>query len=203
MKKSIAQYCASRCLEFGRIQEDRKVILDELSSYLKYKKGDEVNLLIVENNQKLVGHLLRIWMQVSASYFEFPFFSSLSIGIKKHEIETNWLHTMLNIGFDIECKDDKGTQIYSFYLSEEERVSCQALQFEEPTVWPKLMACFIEEGVVLPDFNNSIEFSQHFSFPDSSWADGSSQQEAELHKLVGQVAREMLYVFSSLSDTKK
>jgi hypothetical protein len=204
VKKNIAQYCESRCLEFGRIDKARKEALDELSAYLKYKKGEEVNLLIIEVKQRFVGHLLRIWLQMGADYFKYPLFSSLCVGMAKQEIETNWLHIMLNIGFDIECKDEKGKPVYSFYSSENQLISCQSMEFDESYNWPSAMACFSEDGLVLPDFETIIEFEQNFSYPDSAWAEGSSREEEVLHKLIGQVAREMLYVFSNVNaDSNK
>ena len=196
MKRGIEQYCKSRCLEFSRIDDLRKNELQKLSAYLRYKKGDEVNLLIVEQNHRLIGHLVQVWLAVAANYYKYPHLSTLSAGIEKSEMETHWMHSMLNIGFDIECKDIGEISVYTFFIEENMGITCRPLSIAEITEYPASMGAMIEDKVNPEMLEFPVEITCDFAYPDPIWAEGSFKQEEVLQRLIGEIAREMLYVFS-------
>ena len=198
MKSTITQYCAARCLEFNRIDQETKERYQNFKKYLEFNTFNETNLLIVEENQSLYGHLTRLWMQTAAAYFGVANFDTLAVGIQSGEIDTLWLNTMLSIGFDIECKESGFKTSYTFHFGTGMKVECLPRTLNEVTSWPETMAIMIDEKMKLPKFSNQIEYTQYLTVPDIQKIEADQHEAEAMHKLVGKIARECLYLFADI-----
>lgn len=196
MKEGIIRYCESRKKEFERIPESRKLVLEKISSYLRFKQEEEVNLLVLEEKHQTNGHLLQVWFDIAASLYQYEALSTLSAGLEKDMIDVNCLHTMLDIGFDIECLGTESNPIYVFYSEDKSISKIVSKELDEIILWPESFSIIYltESQAKLSE----AEFTANLDYPSPMWSEGTAQQAETYHKLIGQISREMLFVFNQI-----
>ncbi|MEQ9423924.1 MAG: protein-tyrosine-phosphatase [Cyclobacteriaceae bacterium] len=193
-------------LSTGQITEERKVQLQVLINYIseKYANGQEIKLNFICTHNSRRSQFGQIWAQVAAYYngIEAKCYSG---GTEITAFNEKAVSTLKNAGFKIAMKGDENPLYDVFYSEDVAPVGMFSKVYDDATNptsgFAAVMTCsHAEENC---PFVAGTEKRISLNYDDPKEFDGTAQEVAKYHERSMQIASEMFYVFSQISNKLK
>lgn len=200
MFDSIAHYCTQLIQSFDQIPEERKTLLQRISSYIQSKKdiGESIQLVYVCTHNSRRSHFGQVWAAVAAAYYNIKNVHTYSGGTEATAFNANAINALRKIGFAI--TDDGATvnPTYSVSFGEHLQTTCFSKVYNHPSNpqqhFAAIMTCSDAEQNC--PFIPGVELRIGTTYNDPKAFDNTPQQESAYAQRSEQIARECLYVFS-------
>lgn len=198
----IKSQCDELVRSFDKIPAERKEILEKLSAYMKEKKDEDkaINLVYICTHNSRRSHFGQIWAAVAASYYHIPNVHTYSGGTEATAFHPNAINALKNSGFVLSGDNPSPNPIYKVYYGEDEFVTCFSKVYDDPTN-PKnnfaaIMTCSDAEENC--PFIPGVELRIGTSYEDPKEFDGTAKQDEKYLERSRQIAREILFTFSTI-----
>ena len=205
MNDSLEIYIAERCDEPSRISESRKVELLKLAHYIQSKRnvGQTANLTFICTHNSRRSHLAQIWAQVAAAHFGVDGIQSFSGGTEATAMNHRIVACLARTGFDVQKQDKSENPRYEVRFSADQKaITCFSKVYDsEPN--PSSNFCAV---MVCSDADEKCPLVSGkctrlaITYIDPKIADETPQEDAAYDERCEQIAREMLYVFSQVTQ---
>jgi len=186
--------------EFDLIPEDRQLLLNDLTTYIKGQKSKpSINLTFICTHNSRRSHIAQIWAQAAAFHYGIKGLKAYSGGTEVTAFHPNAVHAMEQVGFQIRKKKTGKNPRYKVrYAETEKSIPAFSKLYNESsnpqsefaaimTCSSASEACPIVEGA---NFRIPITYNDPKEFDDTPMA-----EEKYLERVL-EIGREMLYVFS-------
>jgi arsenate reductase len=188
--------------EFGQIPENRQILLNDLTTYIKSLKGRrEIGLTFICTHNSRRSHIAQVWAQTAAYYFNIGGVKAYSGGTEVTAFHPNAIKALEVVGFRIKKRSSGDNPTYEVYFSEKEKPVITYSKIYNTSANPQsdfaaIMtcssaneACPIVEGANL---RIPITYDDPKEFDNTPFAD-----EKYLER-VKDIGREILFVFSNV-----
>lgn len=201
--RPIAEYI--EMLDTASISEERKAILQPLVDYIisknKARQTIQLNFICTHNSRR--SHLAQVWAQAMAAYFNVENMHCFSGGTEATAVYPLIVKTLENVGFKISTEAEGVNPIYEiFYSSEKKPIRAFSKKYDDnfnpKNNFAAIMTC--SQADVGCPFVAGSEKRIAIMYEDPKVADGTSTQEAVYLERSAQIATEMKYVFSKISQ---
>ena len=201
--KPISEYI--EILDATIISEERKTTLQPLVDYInsksKAKQTIQLNFICTHNSRR--SHLAQVWAQAMATYFSVENVHCFSGGTEATAVYPMVLKTLKNAGFKILTETESVNPIYEIsYSSEKKPIRAFSKKYDDnfnpKNNFAAIMTCSQADGEC--PFVSGSEKQIAIMYEDPKVADGTSQQQKMYLERSAQIATEMKYVFSKISQ---
>ncbi len=188
------------------IPEDRKVLLSELSMYIKEKliSSKEVQLVFICTHNSRRSHLAQVWAQAAANYFKIRGIKTYSGGTQKTAFNISAVRALKKAGFKISILEEGKNPKYKVRFAKKSEPSiCFSKEYNHKTNpadgFVAIMTCSdADEACPVVE---GAHYRTTIKYEDPKKFDGT-ETEAEIYEERSlQIGREMLYVFKQVASS--
>lgn len=204
MFQSIKSYCDQLTAEMDKISADRKLLLDQLSSYIvnKRRENKEISLVYICTHNSRRSHFGQIWSHVASRYYGIQNVHTYSGGTEITAFNRNAINSLKRIGFEIGAETNNANPVYSVRFDEKEQpVICFSKVYDHPenpkNDFAAVMTC--SEAEENCPFIPNVELRIGTTYDDPKAFDNTPLQDAKYDERCRQIALETFYVFSKIN----
>lgn len=192
-------------LSIQSIDDDRKQRLDQLSSYIQYKKDNKesiaLNFICTHNSRR--SHLGQVWAKAMASYYNISHVDTYSGGTEATAMYNQIKLTLANQGFSIVAISEGSNAVQAIrYDDQDLPIVAFSKKYDHkfnPThKFAAVMTCTDADENCPLVLGSDKRISLPYVDPKSS--DGSANMKETYHATSQKVATEMKYVFSKITQ---
>lgn len=192
-------------LQTESITEDRKAILQPLIDFVQQKVNNKqdinINFICTHNSRR--SHLSQVWAQVSAAHFNIPNVHCYSGGTEETALFPKVAETMINQGFSIFKIAESDNPVYAIKYSDNALPIIGFSKkydslFNPVSTFAAIMTCSQADGAC--PFIAGAEERIPITFEDPKISDNTPEQSQVYAERSLQIAAEMFYVFSKISQ---
>ena len=192
-------------LNLGIITNERKEILQPLVDYIKMKinnnKKIRLNFICTHNSRR--SHLSQVWAQTMAYHFNFKNVFCYSAGTEATAVFPMIIETLQNSGFEIKKLSENNNPIYHIKYSENEPPivgfsKTLDSDFNPTSEFAAIMTCSQADEDC--PFIHGAEKRIPIPFEDPKAFDNTPQQKEKYNERSLQIATELFYVFSQITQ---
>ena len=201
----LQETASSLTKDFGRIAEDRRKILAQLTSFIQSKavKNEAIELVFICTHNSRRSHISQIWAQAAAAYYDIDHVISYSGGTEATAFNPRAVKAMSDAGFRITTKVDSSNPQYAVAFADDaqELIAFSKKYDAEPNPakgFAAIMTCThadqncpvvtgMEKRISLP-YNDPKDF------------DGTALEAAKYQERVLEIGTEILYAFSQVKS---
>lgn len=204
MFRNVYDYCASLILQFDTIPSHRKTLLRELSDYIAAQivLKKDINLLFVCTHNSRRSHFGQIWAAVAADFFDVQTVHPFSGGTESTCFNENAIEALRSLGFDINATTDTNNPVYHVIFGENQIITCFSKRYDDNVNphanFAAIMTCSDAEQNCPVIFGADKRIG--ICYDDPKAFDNTPMQETAYHARCEQIALEMLFVFSQLTE---
>lgn len=206
MYQKIKDHCDQLVEKFDLIPEDRKKILNTLTSYVqtKFDSNQPIQLLFVCTHNSRRSHLGQVWSAVAAAYYHIENIQTFSGGTEATAFNPNAINALRLTGFEIKTEKDGLNPHYKVQFDLEKYSRCFSKIYDDPenptSNFAAIMTCSDadENCPFIPGADKRISLT----YDDPKAFDGTPQQDEKYMERSNQIALECLYVFSKVLNAK-
>jgi len=188
---------------FGKIPEERKKILRNLSRFIEKKigEGKRADLVFICTHNSRRSHMAQLWAQASAAYYGIHDVVAYSGGMEVTSFNTRAAKTMEELGYKISPITKNKNSVYEIRFSSDlppiKGFSKKYDDPENPTRdFGAIMTCsHADENC---PFVNGAEMRMTISFDDPKDFDGTPDEAKMYKERAYEIGREILYSFSQI-----
>lgn len=201
--KQLEQYIGQVTKEFDDIPDDRKKILDQITSFIQSKKKDNrvISLILICTHNSRRSHLSQVWTQVAASYYGICHVNAYSGGTEGTALFPSAALALERAGIEIMKMSVSKNPIYAIkYDSTEHPIIGFSKrydnEFNAQSGYAAIMTCSHADQncPYIPEADARISLP----FEDPKAYDNTPQQEAKYDERCKDIAREIFYAFSKV-----
>ncbi len=190
-----------KTLNIQTISEERKATLEPLIRFIQSKvdKNNTIRLHFICTHNSRRSHLLQVWAQTMAHYFNIKSVFCYSGGTEATALFPMVANTLQDAGFRVSRLDDSDNPVYSIKYAENEHPIIGFSKkmddaFNPKSAFAAIMTCDSanEACPVVPGAEQRIPIT----FEDPKVFDNTPQQAEKYKERSLQIATELLYVFS-------
>lgn len=203
MFAEIKRYCDELTRFFNEISDERKVLLEQISTYIsqKSKTQEQINLVYICTHNSRRSHFGQVWAKVASSYYHIPKVNTFSGGTEATAFNANAINALKRIGFMVEKEKEEQNPIYHVKYDEQETdIICFSKVYDHPNNPSKnfaaIMTCSDAEENC--PFIPGVELRIGTTYNDPKAFDGTALQDEKYSERCRQIALETFYVFSKL-----
>ena len=204
MISTIKLYCDNLTQEFNSIPNDRKLLLDKLTEYIRGKqtKNKVINVVYICTHNSRRSHFGQVWAQVAAAYYKVANVHAFSGGTEATAFNNNAINALKRIGFDIKAlTEDKNPTYQILYDEQEKPIVCFSKVYNHPqnpqSEFAAIMTCSDAEENC--PFIPGVELRIGTTYNDPKAFDNMPEQDAKYSERCQQIALETFYVFSKIN----
>ena len=204
MISTIKLYCDNLTQEFNSIPNDRKLLLDKLTEYIRSKqtKNKVINVVYICTHNSRRSHFGQVWAQVAAAYYKVANVHAFSGGTEATAFNNNAINALKRIGFDIKATTDQKNPTYQIVFDEQEKpIVCFSKVYNHPpnpqSEFAAIMTCSDAEENC--PFIPGVELRIGTTYNDPKAFDNMPEQDAKYSERCQQIALETFYVFSKIN----
>ena len=204
MISTIKIYCDNLTQEFNSIPNDRKLLLDKLTEYIRSKqtKNKVINVVYICTHNSRRSHFGQVWAQVAAAYYKVANVHAFSGGTEATAFNNNAINALQRIGFDIKATTDQKNPTYQILYDEQEKpIVCFSKVYNHPqnpqSEFAAIMTCSDAEENC--PFIPGVELRIGTTYDDPKAFDNMPEQDAKYSERCQQIALETFYVFSKIN----
>lgn len=201
MYPKITTYCAGLIREFDTIPQERKLLLERISTYVagKLASGKSPALIYICTHNSRRSHFGQVWAKVASEYYNFSNVDTFSGGTEATAFHDNAINALKRIGFDIESvRMEKNSLFHVFYDDQKKPIECFSKVYDDAknpqSEFAAIMTCSDAEENC--PFIPGVELRIGTTYDDPKAFDHTPQQDKMYDKRCRQIARETFYVFS-------
>ena len=192
-------------LKFKSITEERKIILQPLVDFIQTKVANQeevrLNLICTHNSRR--SHLSQVWAQTAASYYNVKNVFCYSGGTEATALFPMAAKTLENQGFKIKIISEGKNPVYSIKYAESEHPIIGFSKtydddFNPQSDFAAILTCSQADGGC--PFITGAERRIPITFEDPKAFDNTSYQDQKYEERSLQIATEMFYVFSQITQ---
>lgn len=191
--------------QLNNISEDRKEILQPLIDFVQHKlnKGEQININFICTHNSRRSHLCQIWAQTAAAHFNIPYVYCYSGGTEITELFPKVADTLIRQGFNIFKIAEGDNPVYAMKYSDN---ALPVIGFSKKydssfnplSGFAAVMTCSQADGGC--PFIAGAEKRIPVTFEDPKISDNTPEQEKVYAEKSLQIAEEMFYVFSMITN---
>lgn len=197
MYNPIQKYCQNLTTNFDEITEDRKQILNKITSYIKQKNEEQTNLIYVCTHNSRRSHFGQIWATVAADFYNIQNLKAYSAGTEQTAFHPNAIAALSRIGFEIENPKEEQNPKYNVHYGENQYTTCFSKTIDHKTLpqqnFAAIMTC--DDAEQNCPFLPGAESRIATTYQDPKAFDGHPQEAEKYDERCRQIALETLYVF--------
>lgn len=201
MYSKITTYCAGLVKEFGTIPQERKLLLERLSTYVtgKLASGKSPALIYICTHNSRRSHFGQVWAKVASEYYNISNVHTFSGGTEATAFHDNAIKALKRIGFDIKpVRMEKNSLFHVFYDDQKKPIECFSKVYDDAknpqSEFAAIMTCSDAEENC--PFIPGVELRIGTTYDDPKAFDHTPQQDKMYDERCRQIARETFYVFS-------
>ena len=192
-------------IDVQSISEERKAVLQPLIDFIQQKVNDRqdinINFICTHNSRR--SHLSQVWAQVASAHFNIPNVHCYSGGTEETSLFPKVAETLTNQGFNIFKIADTNNPVYAIKYSDNALpVICFSKKYDSPfnpvSAFTAIMTCSQADGGC--PFIAGAEKRIPITFEDPKISDNTPEQSQVYAERSLQIATEMFYVFSKVSQ---
>ncbi len=192
-------------LEPTDISGERKEVLQPLVDYIQTKVADQksvrINFICTHNSRR--SHLAQIWARVAAAYFSIPNLYCYSGGTEATALFPKVAETLSNQGFRVFKIAESSNPVYALkYDDNASPIIGFSKKYDSPfnpvSAFVAVMTCSQADGSC--PFIAGAETRIPITFEDPKISDNTPEQVQVYAERSLQIAAEMFYVFSRISQ---
>ena len=192
-------------IDVHSISEERKTILQPLIDFLQQKVNNKqdinINFICTHNSRR--SHLSQVWAQVASAHFNIPNVHCYSGGTEETSLFPKVAETLTNQGFNIFKIADTNNPVYAIKYSDNALpVIGFSKKYDSPfnpvSAFTAIMTCSQADGGC--PFIAGAEKRIPITFEDPKISDNTPEQSQVYAERSLQIATEMFYVFSKVSQ---
>jgi protein-tyrosine phosphatase/arsenate reductase len=202
MYPEIKKYCDELVASFDEISDERKVLLEKISNYIKLKKEQKltVNLVYVCTHNSRRSHFGQVWAAVAANYFGIANVSTFSGGTEATAFNQNAIDALILVGFKVTKVEESKNPLQIVTFGEHLFTACFSKEYNHFTNpsnnFAAIMTCSDAEENC--PFIPGVELRIGTTYDDPKAFDNTPKQAEMYKKRSQQIALETLYVFSKV-----
>jgi hypothetical protein len=189
--------------DFSKISDERKVKLDELTSYIKgkLKNNEAINLNFICTHNSRRSHLSQIWAAVAAEYFGIPNVKTFSGGTETTAFNIRAVNALKRCGFDITIEKEDTNPVYKVsYGNSAGTITAFSKvyddKFNPSENFAAVMVC--SEADEACPYVPGVDVRISLPFEDPKLFDGTDLEAQKYDERSHQISIEMMYVFSKV-----
>lgn len=192
-------------IDVQSISEERKAVLQPLIDFIQQKVNDRqdinINFICTHNSRR--SHLSQVWAQVASAHFNIPNVHCYSGGTEETSLFPKVAETLTNQGFNIFKIADTNNPVYAIKYSDNALpVIGFSKKYDSPfnpvSAFAAIMTCSQADGGC--PFIAGAEKRIPITFEDPKISDNTPEQSQVYAERSLQIATEMFYVFSKVSQ---
>ena len=192
-------------LQLQNISEERKATLQPLIDFVQQKTTikEQININFICTHNSRRSHLSQVWAQVAATHFNLPNVNCYSGGTEETALFSKVAETFTNQGFSIFKIADTNNPVYAIKYSDNALpVIGFSKKYDSPfnpvSAFAAIMTCSQADGGC--PFIAGAEKRIPITFEDPKISDNTPEQSKTYAERSLQIATEMFYVFSQISQ---
>ena len=192
-------------LPLQNISEERKTILQPLIDFIQQKVNDRqdinINFICTHNSRR--SHLSQVWAQAASAHFNIPNVYCYSGGTEETALFPKVAETLINQGFSIFKISENNNPVYAIKYSDNALpIIGFSKKYDNPfnpvSAFAAIMTCSqADAGCPLIA---GAEKRIPITFEDPKISDNTPEQSQVYAERSLQIATEMFYVFSKISQ---
>ena len=195
-------YCETLTKEFHNIPSQRKHVLENIASYINTKANEDkpVQLVYICTHNSRRSQFGQVWAKVAGTYYKIPV-HSFSGGTEATVFNTNAIHALKRIGFEIMIAQNGSNPVYHLKFDDQEKsIECFSKMYNHPVNPPSNFAAIMTCGDAEENcpFIPDVELRIATTYDDPKIYDNTPIQDAIYDERCRQIAREVFYVFSKI-----
>ncbi|WP_312322439.1 protein-tyrosine-phosphatase [Soonwooa sp.] len=192
-------------IDVHSISEERKTILQPLIDFIQQKVNDRqdinINFICTHNSRR--SHLSQVWAQVASAHFNMPNVHCYSGGTEETALFPKVAETLTEQGFNIFKIADTNNPVYAIKYSDNALpVIGFSKKYDSPfnpvSAFTAIMTCSQADGGC--PFIAGAEKRIPITSEDPKISDNTPEQSKVYAERSLQIATEMFYVFSKISQ---
>jgi arsenate reductase len=194
-------YISANTLDFSRIPDERKSILNEMASFIKANNTDHqaVKLTFICTHNSRRSHMSQLWAQAAAAYYGRENIHCFSGGTEATAFNPRAVNAMQNAGFRISKNDETTNPNYQVRFSEKfDALNAFSKKFSDPSNpqegFIAVMTCSDADAACPFVPGAAARFALPFEDPKAS--DNSPAEEETYRERCNQIGTEMFYLMS-------
>ena len=201
----IGAYCKNRIAEFDKISEERKLILDEIRSYVVQSivQKDKCQLLFVCTHNSRRSQLAQVWAKIASEYYgvKQELLQTYSGGTEVTACNARTITALSRVGFSVVSDGSATNPQYTLNTLNNTPLQLFSKKYNSeynPTKgFAAVMVCSQADETC--PFISGCEKRISLGYVDPKRSDGTADEAATYDETSKEIAREMLYVFSGLT----
>lgn len=203
MYSSVLHVIQGAITQFGLIPPSRKQVLGEIAHYIMHQgeSARQAYLVYICTHNSRRSHFGQVWAQAAAHYYGMDHVKTYSGGTEATAFNPHAIQALQTLGFSIQSDGAVKNPHYEVFFSDEALpVSCFSKRYDDVSN-PQTDFCAV---MTCTDADEHCPFIPGASvrvatpYEDPKAFDGTSQQEAMYLQRAQQIARECLYLFSTI-----
>ena len=199
MNEKLIKYLES--LELEEISEDRRAVLRPLKYFIKTQPKASLNFICTHNSRR--SHLSQVWAQTMAAHFGIKNVFCYSGGTEATALFPMVAKTLANTGFQIAKLSQEKNPVYSIKYAENAHPVIGFSKrlddaFNPASAFAAIMTCSQADAGC--PFVPGAEKRIPITFDDPKAFDDTPQQAEKYQERSEQIATELFYVFSKISQ---
>lgn len=191
--------------QLQNISEERKKVLQPLIDFVQQKTNNKqkinINFICTHNSRR--SHLSQIWAQVASAHFNIPNVNCYSGGTEETALFPKVAETLINQGFSIFKIAESNNPVYAIKYSDNALPIIgfskkYTSSFNPVSAFAAIMTCSQADGGC--PFIAGAEKRVPITYEDPKISDNTAEQSQVYAERSLQIATEMFYVFSKISQ---
>jgi len=182
------------------LSDERRVILDEMVSYIQSSSNPKLNFICTHNSRR--SHLSQIWAQAMGYFFEVEL-ETFSGGTEATAFNPNAVATLERAGFQIKNPGGANPRYQVSFSEDAQALESYSKKFDAPenpsSGFAALMTCSEADAECPIVFGASARIKLFYD--DPKIADGTPEESATYDERCKQIATEMYYVFQKVAKS--
>lgn len=189
--------------DFNKISEERKVILNQLTDYLRTKleQRQEITLQFICTHNSRRSQLAQVWGQMAAAYFDLPV-RCLSGGVEVTAFNERAVASLQRFGFEVEPGNPPNPVYHVRFAIEAEPVMAYSKLFDDPVNAAKSFAAVMTcaEADENCPYIPGAEVRIPLRYEDPKAFDDTPLEAEKYDERSRQIGTELLYAFSKVAS---
>jgi protein-tyrosine-phosphatase len=205
MKETLHNYCNLRIAEFGQISQTRKEVLTRISKYVMdcHSIDRNAQLVFICTHNSRRSHFGMIWAKVASVYYGILEVETYSGGTEATAFHPNAIAAIMRAGIEVNKIDDSSNPKYQVVYDDlNNPLICFSKVYDHETNPQANFAAIMTCGDAEENcpFIQGVDLRVATTYDDPKAFDNTGEQDLMYSERCAQIAREMLYVFSLVSD---
>lgn len=179
------------------ISEDRKVLLQKLSHYVKQERPALLNFICTHNSRR--SHLAQIWAAVAAAYFGLDDVQTFSGGTEATAFNPRAVAALVRAGFRVESPGGENPHYRVYFSSERPPLLCFSKTYDDAlnpiSDFAAIMTC--SDADENCPFIPGAKLRLPLTYEDPKAADDTPEEANRYDERLQQIGQEILFAFGA------